>query len=51
MMRVMEDRIPDLPDVEGELTRIGNLPAPERPSALEELERRLRAALDDIPTA
>jgi hypothetical protein len=37
--------------VEAEIARIAALPPAERASALEALEARLRATLDDIPTA
>jgi hypothetical protein len=37
--------------VEAEIERIASLPPAERASALEALEARLRATLDDIPTA
>lgn len=44
----MED---SLLDVEADLDRIGALPLAERAEALEELERRLRALLDETPSA
>lgn len=37
--------------VEAEIERIAELPAAERAAALEALEARLRASLDDIPSA
>jgi hypothetical protein len=37
--------------IETEIERITALPAAERAGALETLEVRLRAALDEIPTA
>jgi hypothetical protein len=37
--------------VEAEIERIATLPAAERAAALEALEARLRATLDDIPLA
>jgi hypothetical protein len=47
-MAGMEDR-PD--PVEAEIERIAMLPPAERASALEALEAKLRATLDDIPSA
>lgn len=47
-MAGMEER-PD--SVEAEIERIATLPPAERASALEALEARLRATLDDIPSA
>jgi hypothetical protein len=38
-------------DIEAEIARIAGLPAPERAGALEALEARLRATLDEIPPA
>jgi hypothetical protein len=37
--------------IEAEIERIAELPAAERAAALEALEARLRASLDDIPSA
>jgi hypothetical protein len=37
--------------VEAEIQRIAELPAAERAAALEALEARLRASLDEIPSA
>jgi hypothetical protein len=37
--------------VEAEIERIATLPAAERAAALEALEARLRATLDDVPSA
>ena len=37
--------------VEAEIERIATLPPAERASALEALEAKLRATLDDIPSA
>jgi hypothetical protein len=47
-MAGMEER-PD--PVEAEIERIAALPPAERASALEALEARLRATLDDTPSA
>jgi hypothetical protein len=47
-MAGMEER-PD--QVEAEIERIATLPPAERAAALEALEAKLRAALDDTPTA
>jgi hypothetical protein len=37
--------------IEAEIERIATLPAAERATALEALEARLRATLDDVPPA
>jgi hypothetical protein len=37
--------------IRAEIERIAELPAAERAAALEALEARLRASLDDIPSA
>lgn len=37
--------------IEAEIERIAELPAAERAAALEALEARLRAFLDDVPSA
>ncbi len=37
--------------IAAEIERIAELPAAERAAALEALEARLRASLDDIPSA
>lgn len=37
--------------IEAEIERIAELPAADRAAALEALEARLRASLDDIPSA
>ena len=37
--------------IEAEIERIATLPAAERAKALEALEARLRATLDDVPSA
>jgi hypothetical protein len=37
--------------IEAEIEQIAELPAAERAAALEALEARLRASLDDIPSA
>lgn len=42
---------PVSPDVQAELERIAALPLTERAAALEALEGRLRADLDEIPSA
>ena len=38
-------------DIEAEIERIAGLPPAERAGAVEALEARLRAALDEIPPA
>jgi hypothetical protein len=38
-------------DIEAEIERIASLPPAERAGAVEALEARLRATLDDIPPA
>ena len=38
-------------DIEAEIERIAGLPSAERAGALEALEARLRATLDEIPPA
>ena len=47
-MAPMDDRAQP---IEAEIERIAELPAAERAAALEALEARLRASLDDIPSA
>jgi hypothetical protein len=47
-MAAMDDRSQP---IEAEIERIAELPAAERAAALEALEARLRASLDDIPSA
>ena len=48
-MTTMEDRVQQ--PIEAEIERIAEMPAADRAAALEALEARLRASLDDIPSA
>lgn len=49
--RIVGDMEPVSPDVQAEIERIAALPPGERAAALEALEGRLRADLDEIPSA